>query len=84
MDFMQGPFLLPIDVSEGDYIEIGSLGAYSLQLRTQFNGFNYSETVEVSDGPLLSMYGLVESSKMDAVTATSPELVPIELSGETY
>jgi len=81
---MRGPFLLPKDVSEGDYIEIGSLGAYSLHLRTQFNGFNYSETVEVSDGPLLSMYGLVESSKMDAVTATSPELVPIELSGDTY
>lgn len=58
MDYMPGPFLLSRDISEGDYIEIGGLGAYSLQLRTEFNGFNDFDCVEVSDAPMLSMYGM--------------------------
>ena len=58
MDYMPGPFLLPEDVAEGDYIEIGGLGAYSMQLRTEFNGFDQVGLVEVGDDPLLSMYGM--------------------------
>lgn len=58
MDYMPGPFLLPESVAEGDYIEIGGLGAYSMQLRTEFNGFHQSQCVEVEDAPLLSLYGL--------------------------
>ena len=35
---------LPADIDVGDYIEFGTMGAYSLSGRTRFNGF-YSENV---------------------------------------
>jgi ornithine decarboxylase len=38
-DIMQGPFMLPADTREGDWIDIGQLGAYGSALRTAFNGF---------------------------------------------
>jgi ornithine decarboxylase len=47
IDTMPGPFFLPDSVQEGDYIEIGLLGAYSASLRTDFNGFGASRTVLV-------------------------------------
>jgi ornithine decarboxylase len=46
---MRGPFVLPADVVEGDWIEIGQLGAYGACLRTAFNGFDRARIVEVSD-----------------------------------
>lgn len=49
-DVMRGPFLLPANVAEGDWIEIGQLGAYGGCLRTAFNGFDRARIVEVSDG----------------------------------
>ena len=56
MDYMKGPFLLPNNVKEGDYIELGQLGAYGLTFRTEFNGF-YSDTIyEVEDAPIMTMY----------------------------
>ncbi len=51
-DVMRGPFLLPADVAEGDWIEIGQLGAYGGCLRTAFNGFDRARIVEVGDGPM--------------------------------
>jgi ornithine decarboxylase len=48
-DMMRGPFVLPADVSEGDWIEIGQLGAYGGCLRTAFNGFDRARIVEVED-----------------------------------
>jgi ornithine decarboxylase len=39
LDMMDGPFYLPKDIDEGDYIEIGQMGAYSECLRTGFNGY---------------------------------------------
>jgi ornithine decarboxylase len=48
-DVMQGPFVLPADVVEGDWIEIGQLGAYGACLRTAFNGFDRARMVEVAD-----------------------------------
>ena len=48
-DAMRGPFLLPADVQEGDWIEIGQLGAYGSVLRTSFNGFDAVRVVEVRD-----------------------------------
>ncbi len=39
LDMMEGPFHLPKDIDEGDYIEIGQMGAYSECLRTGFNGY---------------------------------------------
>ncbi len=56
LDTMKGPFYLPENIAEGDYIEIGQLGAYSKSIRTEFNGFNKTMQVEVSDEPLSSMY----------------------------
>ncbi|MEA2737863.1 MAG: ornithine decarboxylase, partial [Acetobacteraceae bacterium] len=52
-DVMRGPFLLPADVAEGDWIEIGQLGAYGACLRTAFNGFDRARIVEVGDKPML-------------------------------
>jgi ornithine decarboxylase len=56
-DRMEGPFLLPGDIGEGDYIEIGQLGAYGAALRTNFNGFDRAQLVEVGDAPLLATPG---------------------------
>ena len=56
LDYMKGPFLLPNNIKEGDYIELGQLGAYGLTFRTKFNGF-YSDTiVELKDKPIMSLY----------------------------
>ncbi|MDN3568368.1 type III PLP-dependent enzyme [Paeniroseomonas aquatica] len=52
-DRMAGPFWLPEDVSEGDWIELGQLGAYGACLRTAFNGFDRARLVEVRDRPML-------------------------------
>jgi ornithine decarboxylase len=46
-DVMRGPFPLPADIGEGDWIEIGQLGAYGACLRTAFNGFDRARIVEV-------------------------------------
>ena len=56
LDYMKGPFLLPNNIKEGDYIELGQLGAYSLTFRTNFNGFYSNEIHELSDKPIMSMY----------------------------
>ncbi|MDX2082467.1 MAG: type III PLP-dependent enzyme [Rickettsiales bacterium] len=60
LDVMKGPFYLPENISEGDYIEIGQLGAYSRSIRTNFNGFNQNLQIEVADEPLVSMYKEIE------------------------
>ena len=57
MDTMAGPFVLPADIREGDYIEIGMLGAYGVAMQTRFNGFGETETIAVRDLPWTSMYG---------------------------
>jgi ornithine decarboxylase len=59
---MNGPFWLPEDVREGDYVEIGMLGAYGVAMNTRFNGFGDTETVEVCDAPMASMFGLADRS----------------------
>jgi ornithine decarboxylase len=56
IDVMKGPFQLPENISDGDYIEIGQLGAYSRSIRTSFNGFDESLQIEVADEPLQSMF----------------------------
>jgi ornithine decarboxylase len=73
LDFMPGPFILPADIGEGDYLEIGNLGAYSMQLRTEFNGFDRTELVDIAEGPLLSMYGIgrkVGADDFEVIEAT--------------
>ena len=57
MDYMKGPFLLPNNIKENDYIELGQLGAYGLTFRTQFNGYYSNKIYEVEDNPIMTMYG---------------------------
>jgi ornithine decarboxylase len=56
MDYMKGPFLLPNNIKENDYIELGQLGAYGLTFRTQFNGFYSNEVYEIEDEPIMTLY----------------------------
>ena len=67
MDFMKGPFLLPNNIKEGDYIELGQLGAYGLTFRTKFNGFYSDEIFELADQPIMSLYDA--SSKVKYLVA---------------
>ena len=67
LDYMKGPFLLPNNIKEGDYIELGQLGAYGLTFRTKFNGF-YSDTiVELNDKPIMSLYN--DTGKLNYLVA---------------
>jgi ornithine decarboxylase len=68
LDYMKGPFLLPNNIKEGDYIELGQLGAYALTFRTKFNGFFSDEIFELSDKPLMSLYDDL-SKKVDYLVA---------------
>ena len=56
MDYMKGPFILPNNIKEKDYIELGQLGAYGLTFRTNFNGFYSDDIYEVEDNPIMTMY----------------------------
>lgn len=56
IDYMPGPFYLPDTIGEGDYIEIGQLGAYGNAMRTGFNGFAAHDIVSVKTPPMISMY----------------------------
>jgi ornithine decarboxylase len=57
IDHMKGPFFLPSSVREGDYIEIGNVGAYGRALAGDFNGYGRYEDTILLDEPLMSMYG---------------------------
>ena len=46
-DVLGAPFVLPDDVREGDWIEVGMMGAYSLSMRTRFNGFHTDQIVAI-------------------------------------
>ena len=67
MDYMKGPFMLPNNIKEGDYIELGQLGAYGLTFRTKFNGFYSNKIFETSDQPIMSLYNT--SSKVKYLVA---------------
>ncbi len=56
MDYMKGPFILPNNIKENDYIELGQLGAYGLTFRTDFNGLYSNNIFEVEDNPIMTMY----------------------------
>ncbi|MGH6736596.1 MAG: type III PLP-dependent enzyme [Methyloceanibacter sp.] len=55
-DHLPGPFVLPAGVAEGDYLEIGQVGAYGRAMATRFNGFGEYDEVVLTDEPMLSMY----------------------------
>jgi ornithine decarboxylase len=66
IDHMKGPFLLPDSVREGDYIEIGNMGAYARAIAGRFNGYGEYDEVILLDPPMLSMYE-AESVEASAV-----------------
>lgn len=51
-DVLPYPAYLPVDTEEGDWIEIGQVGAYSNAMATRFNGFFPETFVTVDDDPL--------------------------------
>jgi ornithine decarboxylase len=65
-DRMRGPFRLPADMHEGDWIELGQLGAYGACLSTAFNGFGKADLVEVGDLPMLSTPGYEDTAPASA------------------
>ncbi|MDC0618900.1 type III PLP-dependent enzyme [Pelagibacteraceae bacterium] len=68
LDYMKGPFLLPNNIKDGDYIELGQLGAYGLTFRTNFNGFYSNEIFEVNDKPIMSLHE-ESNEKVDSLVA---------------
>ena len=67
MDYMKGPFLLPNNIKENDYIELGQLGSYGLTFRTHFNGFYSDKIYEVEDNAIMSLYN--KDSNKDTLVA---------------
>lgn len=72
IDHMPGPFWLPADIREGDYIEIGMLGAYGVAMTTGFNGYGEHDVAAVEDAPMASLYGLAPRS-IPTVRTTAEE-----------
>ncbi len=48
-DVMEGPFKLPSDVSEGDWVIFYNLGAYGYAMQSQFNGFHSDTLVAITE-----------------------------------
>ena len=71
-DFLPGPFVLPNSVREGDYIEIGQIGAYGRVFASRFNGFGEYDEVTLRDEPMLTMYA-------DAEQPATDEAAPVTL-----
>jgi len=69
IDFMKGPFPLPASVTEGDYIEIGNIGAYGRAIGGKFNGYGSYEEVILLDDPMLTVYADDSVRKDEAVRA---------------
>ena len=78
LDHMPGPFWLPDDINEGDYVEIGMLGAYGAAMTTRFNGYGDLDIAEVADAPMASMYGLaprmIPTKKVEPASANVVKL----------
>ncbi|MDJ0747434.1 MAG: type III PLP-dependent enzyme [Xenococcaceae cyanobacterium MO_167.B27] len=66
-DMLPSPLCLPVDVKEGDWLEIDHVGAYSNALSTKFNGF-CSDAFAILDNAPPS---LVEQSQQVLVAATN-------------
>ncbi len=48
--------MLPASIREGDYIEIGNIGAYGRAIAGVFNGYGKYENAILLDEPMYSMY----------------------------
>lgn len=48
VDYMPGPFMLPDDICEGDWIVLYGMGSYMAASRSSFNGFYSDMQVEIT------------------------------------
>jgi len=55
-DHLPGPFMLPGSIGEGDFVEIGNIGAYGRVMAGHFNGCGYFDEAVLEDEPQLSMF----------------------------
>lgn len=55
-DHMKGPFFLPANVQEGDYLEIHKTGAYGGVMASGFNGFGCYEEIFLEDDVMASNF----------------------------
>jgi len=62
MDHLKGPFLLPASIREGDYIELGNVGAYGRAIAGDFNGYGKYEEAILDDEPMMTMYDVPAST----------------------
>jgi ornithine decarboxylase len=69
IDHMKGPFLLPNTVKEGDYLEIGNIGAYGRAIAGRFNGYGAYEQAILEDEPALSMYAASAAAQIAGANA---------------
>ena len=51
VDVMPGVWALPEGIQEGDWIEVGQIGAYSSAMTTTFNGFTTDTFADVDEAP---------------------------------
>jgi ornithine decarboxylase len=58
-------------VREGDYIEIGQIGAYGRVLANRFNGFGEYDEAILTDEPMLSMYTSAEEPSLVTLKKTA-------------
>ena len=49
VDYMPGPFMLPDDIADGDWIALSGMGAYGSASQTNFNGFDSDIKVEIRE-----------------------------------
>ncbi len=57
VDMLKGPFPLPEDIREGDFIVLDQLGAYGEVSRTPFNGFDKVIRVELDESAIKAKMG---------------------------
>jgi ornithine decarboxylase len=80
LDAAVGPFMLPADIREGDFIELGMLGAYATAMGTRFNGFGETETVIAEDSPWETMFVEAPAPEVPAAAerGAEPKVVRLE------
>lgn len=77
IDMLKTPVSLPADIEEGDYLEFGQTGGYSVALQSRFNGFAADERpTEVGDQPLLATPGFWQDDvDVNDADATAPKII---------
>ena len=76
LDVMPGPFDLPVDIGEGDFIEIGQIGAYGVALSTRFNGVGAFDYAQMRDAPFPGLFGPDQITSPAAAGACLSQVTP--------